>query len=173
MRYEPVENCDKTPLGLAGWVMQVLKTNFDKVELHQQWNPQLCEDYPRIFVKRLDWNVNRGFTTAGNYTKLNSSLDYEMWMPIVANFQVLCVGKEYGETEKLANDVWNFLTIFSDPIRRHSNLSGFTVTSITPVELAKEEKSLRVASITLSLNFEIVWKLTLEKGTIREAIITT
>lgn len=172
-RFQVPTDVVKTPLGLAGWLMDILKTNFQYVGLHQQWKPESCENYPAIFIKRLDWSIDKNATTMGDYYNLKLSQEYEMWKPIVATYQIICIGKEYGETEELLNSVWNYLTVFSEPIRRLSDISGIDISNMSPVEIAKEEKNFRVGTITIMLRFEILWKLLLEKGTIREAEIIT
>lgn len=180
---------DGTPLGLSAWLLQLLKCHFSRnsnqfkysenqldtkllIDLHQQWSPNNCENYPGIYIKRGDWNEDSQFKTIGDIVAtLEDSLMYKLWKPVIATMQIIMLGKEYGEIEKLANETWWFLNVFKDPILRNYSFRDMTVQRMSGIELAKEEKGYRICSLDLTFRFQLVYKIQVEKAVIKKVRI--
>lgn len=172
----------RTPLAMSGIIEELLKDYYRHnsnqfkfsdnpveskllIDLHQQWNPTNCENYPGIYVKRGAWNYRAEGKVLGNYKSLlmEDGLSYEFWVPVTVNYSIICIGKEYGEIELLLDETSTFLTVFSDPISRFFNFHRFDTLQVSPVGIYQEEKNYRIGQIELSILFDFIWKLTLEK----------
>lgn len=174
---------DKTPLGVSGLLLSLFRHYFTfatdqfaysadpvqskiLIDLHQQWNPSNCENYPGIYIKRNEWVTFAEGRVLGDYAGLqlpDDGYSYEFWVPVTVSYDIICVGKEYGEIEKLLNEVYVFLISFSEPIRLYFKFARFDVKKISPIILYKEEKNYRVGTIDLLLSFDYSWRLTLEQ----------
>lgn len=181
------EQFPQTPLGISGFLIFILKDHFKRlnrysdtaiesklvIDLHQQWNPANCENYPGIYVQRGEWRVRQQDRTIGDiYSYLQEPDGIICHLPITATYQIYCVGKEYGEVENLLLDVWNFFVGFGPVIRESYQLAQFLVTDLSKIELIREEKNYRLGSISLFINFTYSWKLVTEKGLIKDVDLT-
>lgn len=178
----------KTPLGLSGILLELLKDYFryncthfkyseDPIEsrilidLHQQWNPANCENYPGVYIKRQAWQPKVPAKVLGDYKNFfmeKDGLSYEFWISVFASYGIMCVGKQYGELESLLNEIGMFFLSFGEPIRNCLNFAEFTVNEIGAVSLMQEEKEFRVGNINLNILFDFCWTLTLESPIIEK-----
>lgn len=177
---------NKTPLGITGFLIELLKDYYEHnsiqfkysenpiesklyISVSQQWDPGNCENYPGIFVKRNNWEVNREGKVLGNYKSFSISDDgksSEFWVPVTSSYSIICIGKEYGELEKLLEETYLFLLCFQNPIMTDFDLYRFDVNSISPVTIYKEEKGYRVGQLDLTIGFDFMWKIMFEKKNI-------
>ena len=189
-KQDPKLNIPKTPLGVSGIIVELLKQNFRynsrqfkyvddavntqlQIELHQQWNPQTCSNFPGIYVKRNEWQLRADGKVMGDYHDLSMSTGYSFWTVARAMYTVICVGKEYGEVERLAEEAFNFLLMFHEPITTALKFHTFDVQGLSSVELIQEEKGLRSCTIPLLTIFDYGWKLTLEEPLLHDIELLT
>jgi hypothetical protein len=92
----------RTPLNMSGLLLTLLKQHFSYnspqfkyspnpiesrilLDLHQQWNPHNCDNYPGVYVKREAWQPTT--TVLGNYSELmipDKGYSYSFFLPITA-----------------------------------------------------------------------------------------
>lgn len=185
---ESLKEIPKTPLGVSGILLKILKDIFSynsdtfkyspvqtdsklHIDLYQQWDSGNCNNYPALFIKRNDWYAFQEGKVLANYKRLldpNNGMVYQCWAPISAQYSLYCIGKEYGETENLANEVYSFLLAYSDVILKEYNFSRFDALRISPISIVKEEKNSRISTVDIQLCFDYVWTITAEKAKIKE-----
>jgi hypothetical protein len=173
----------KTPLAVSGLILEITKDYFRNnceqfaysddpvatrliVDLHKNWNPHNCENYPGVYLKRQQWLYRKEGRVIGDYKQFTlpeDGMGYEFFVPITTSYSVICVGKQQGEIEILLDNLGTFYLVYNEPIRHHLDFCGFTVNGISPIDMLKEEKSYWVGQIDLEVDFDFTWKLTLEK----------
>lgn len=185
---ESLKSTPKTPLGVSGMLLKITKDIFSNnseifkyspiqtdsrvhIDLYQQWDSGNCNNYPAIFIKRNDWGTFQEGKVLGNYKRLldpSNGMIYQCWAPISAQYSMYCIGKEYGETESLVNEVYTLMLAYSGPILSEYNFSRFDVLRISPINIVKEEKNSRISTVDIQLSFDYVWTITAEKAKIKE-----
>jgi len=188
-----LQNIQKTPLGLSGLLLELLKDHFTYnatqfkynpnpvesrliIDLHSQWDPSNCENYPGIYIKRNNWQMRAEGKSIGDYKSFaveDDGYSYEFWVPITADYSIISIGKVYGEVELLATDTGTYLTLYQEPIRIYYDFARFEVLDISGTETLKEDKNYRYARIDLRMTFDFIWKLSLEKPLISRVTLSS
>ena len=177
----------KTPLGVSGILLGLLKDHFSYnsqqfkyvsnpieskilLDLHQQWKPENCENYPGVYVRRQNWIPRAETKVIGDHKDftLPDGMSIEYWVPITTNYSFICVGKEYGEIEILLSEVGTYFLVFWEVIANALGFQRMDVVGISPVGILQENKNYRTGQVDLSLLFDFPWKITLEKPILRK-----
>lgn len=189
----PLFKVQKTQLKLSGIILGLLKDHYSHnnvqfkystnpveskilLDLHQQWNPTNCCNYPGAYVKRNNWVPRAETRVMGDHKEFLIEDDgkaCEYWIPITADYSIIAVGKEYGEIELLLDDISIFFTVFWEPICTHLDFKRFDVTRVSEVGILQEEKDYRFGSVDLRMTFDFVWRLILEKPEIEKVKLET
>lgn len=176
---------NKNLLNVSGLVLELLKDYFrinsqqfkyidnDPVkskillDLHQQFNPEDCENYPGVYVKRETYIFrSKGKTISDVNNYLYSATGSEFIITNSCGFSLLVVGKEHGELELLANEVALFLTVFRLPILQYLDFLDILVQAVSDVQLLQEDKNYKVATVNLLTEFNFSWVLNTENPVI-------
>lgn len=190
-RFKELNKKMRTPLVISGIVLELVKDYFTNnseqfkysanplqsnliIEMSQQWNPANCNNYPGLYIMRNGWQLYQEGKVIGNYKELLIPKDgssYEFWAPVTATYGILGVAKEYGELEKLMDELFSFLLVFENPIRTFFNFIKFNVMQLGPTNLVKTDKEYRTCELGLIISFDLVWRLTKEQGLIKHVKI--
>jgi len=173
---------DRSMLGISGLLIILLKDYFSHnstlfkydqnpieskvlIEIQKEWNPTNCENYPGIFIKRKSWVPRMEGRVSGDYRSLltEDPYSYDFWVPITANYSIIVTGKVSGEVEVLLNEIFLYLTIFSEPIKTHLGFGKFDIVGVSETDILKIDKDFYSGEISLVLSFDFTWRLTLEK----------
>lgn len=175
----------KTPLGISGILLNLLIDHFTYnsqqfkyspiqtetkilIDMHQQWKPENCENYPGIYVKRQNWIPRAEGRVLADHKSFDLPDGVEYWIPITTNYSFICVGNNYGELEILLSEVGTYFTVFWEPICSVLNFNRIDVVGVSPVQLIDEAKGYRSGQVDLTIMFSYIWKLTLEKPLIQK-----
>jgi len=189
-RWKDIEelHVQKTPLGVSGIVLALLKDYFANnsqqfkysnnptetrllLDLHQQWKPENCENYPGVYIKRNNWMPRQEGQVLGDFQSFEHPTGVEYWVPVTCSLSVICIGKQYGELELLLNDIGMFFTIFRGPIEQELDFNRFQVMGISGSQILHEDKNYRVGQVDLGCMFNFNWMLTLEKPLVSKIVI--
>lgn len=161
-------------MGVTGILVETIKLHFNglseglkvtKILPHEQWEPENSSNYPAIFVKRDVYQVMEENQVIGDVHSTmmpEKPADIRFWLPIRADYSLIVVGKSYGHTEQLANELFCYLTKFKFFICSCLQFDSFKVRGVNPVEILQEARDFRTCSIPISTSFQMIWDITTE-----------
>jgi hypothetical protein len=173
-----IQKIPKTPLGLSGIVIAILKSLRDSrketypIEISHKVIHTDNNNYPVVYVQRDQTIPNPyGHTLDDDGSYLNSKYGTNHSIGIDSAYSIIIRGYERGVLETLANDIFMDLIVYRRPIERDTKITIFETLGLSSVRDIDKDKNIREIIISLKIHHRFSWELNTVKPLIKRANI--
>lgn len=141
-----------------------VNTNKIRITTLSRWDAKLANQLPAIIVARDNMQFTR--MTIGDSDTISGSTGEEVFTrKVQCAYKIICLGGTPAESELLAFEVLQFITIFSPAFRRRTPIFNIEVDQLSGLVQIEEMSNKLGAFVTLHLEFPWTWGMN-EQGPI-------